>query len=323
MILRAASLKRFAAVAAALLLAGCGGSDRPPRAQAKADAKTQSGAEQLDLVLDCQPVRAFPSGLELFQGIAIDADDRVYLAGRGGVRVVDGTGTRLRQWGTMGTAVAVAVGEDGKVYVASDTRVETFDAQGQRLTAWGEEGRERGQFGLITGLAVHGMNLYVADAGNRCVHRFAVNGDFITEIGKRDMEAGIIGIVTPSPYLDCAVDQEGTLHVTNPGRQRIEQYSPNGELLGHWGEAGLKPGQFSGCCNPTNLVLLPGDRLATADKLPPRVKVYTRQGKLLGRLGPEHFAKDAAGLDLAVDSQGLLYVADPGSGKVHVFALKE
>jgi hypothetical protein len=323
MSLQAASLKRFLAVAAALVLAGCGESERPSRAGTRTDAKTESGAEELDLPLSCEPVRSFCSGLELFQGIAIDGYDRVYLAGRGGVRVVDGTGTLLREWSTAGTAVAIAVGEEGKVYVAGDTRVEVFDAQGQRLTAWGEEGRDRGQFGVVTGLAVHGMNLYVADAGNRCVHRFAVNGDFITEIGKRDLEAGVIGIVTPSPYLDCDVDGQGTLHVTNPGRLRVEQYSPNGELLGHWGEAGLKPGQFSGCCNPTNLVLLSDDRIAAADKLPPRVKVYTRQGNLLGRLGPEHFAKDAAGLDLGVDSQGLLYVADPGSGRVHVFALKE
>ena len=172
-------------------------------------------------------------------------------------------------------------------------------------------------------VAAAGARTYVADAGNRCIHVFDDRGDFVREIGKSDPDTGFDGLICPSAFLDCAPDADGVLHVTNPGRLRVERYRSDGKLLGHWGEAGEAPQQFTGCCNPISIALLPGGRVATAEKVVPRVKVYDAKGKMLAYIGPKAFSPDVEGLDVAADSRGQLYVADPGSGKVHVFALGE
>ena len=174
----------------------------------------------------------------------------------------------------------------------------------------------------VTAIAVFGTNVLVADAGNRCIHRFDLTGDFIDDIGKRNPDAKLPGLICPSPYLDLAVDRAGELHVTNPGLTRVERYSLDGKLLGFWGEGGNEPQQFSGCCNPTNIALMPDGRVATAEKITARVKIHDANGKMLAVLGPQYFTKNAAGLGLAVDSAGRLWVMDPGDGKVRVFERK-
>jgi len=233
--------------------------------------------------------------------------------------VLGAGGELLGGWSTAEPATCVALDPDGNVYVGLRTRVEKYSTNGQRLASWGKEGRGRGEFSVITAIAVSGVNVFVADAGNRCIHRFDVTGDFIDEIGKRDTEAGFLGLIVPSPYLDCRVDSAGILHVTNPGRLRVERYSQDGELLDFWGEAGQAADQFCGCCNPVNIALLPEGRTVTAEKGIPRVKVYDKNGKMLAFIGPGFFSAGAAVLDLAVDSKGRIYVADPGDGKVRVF----
>ena len=43
---------------------------------------------------------------------------------------------------------------------------------------------------------------------------------------------------------------------------------------------------------------------------------------MLAFLGPQYFTKEAAGLDVAVDSADRLLVMDPGDGKIRVFERK-
>ena len=265
----------------------------------------------------------FDSELEGLRGIAIDVNDNVYLAGAESVRMVTADGKPLREWTISGAATCVAVDAEGSVYVGQRTNIEVFDNQGELIRTWGKEGKEAGEFSFVSGITVHGANVFVADAGNRCVHRFDTTGDFIDDVGKRNEEKGVDGIVCPSAFLDVTVDDEGVLFVTNPGRSRVEQYRTDGTLIHYWGEAGAQAERFFGCCNPTNLALLPDDRLVTAEKILTRVKVYDTEGMLLAYIGSEHFTKNAEGLDLAVDSKGRIFVIDPGNGRVSVFALKE
>jgi len=318
----------LAAAAIAFVLLGAGCRRREPGAWTRKPypnggrARAQAARPETDVPLKYALVQTFESGMDGLKGIAIDAQDRVYLAGKDGVRVLDAGGRALLSWRTPGPARCVAVDEGGNVYVGLRTKVETYDSTGKPLASWGKEGRGPGEFGIITAVAVSGPNVLVADAGNRCVHRFDTTGDFIDEIGKRDREAGFLGLVVPSPYLDCAVDPGGFLHVTNPGQMRVEKYSLDGELVGFWGKPGARADRFCGCCNPTNIALMPRGRTVTAEKGIPRVKVYDSQARLLAFMGPEFFPEGAAGLDLAVDSQQRIYVAVPKDGKVRVFAEK-
>jgi len=273
--------------------------------------------------LQYELLKTYGSGLTKLAGIDIDSHDHIHLAGAEGIRVLDPDGNLLASWRTSAAARCVDIAEDGTVWVGLRTKVESYDDSGKLLSSWGEEGRGRGELSVVTAIAVDGTNVFVADAGNRCVHRFDLTGDFIDEIGKRDRDTGFVGILAPSPYVDLAVDGRGVLHVTNPGRLRVERYRADGRLVDFWGEAGTQPEQFCGCCNPTNIALFDDGRTVTAEKGIPRVKVYDAEGKMLAYIGPEYFSAEVAGLDLALDSAGRIHVIDPGDGNVRVFELKE
>jgi sugar lactone lactonase YvrE len=257
--------------------------------------------------------------IEKLKGIALNAQDDLYAAGAAGVEVRSHGGDSWTEWPISGPATCIALDGDGNVYVGQQTKVEVFDAEGKPLRSWGKEGRGPGELNWVTGIAVYQANVLVADAGNRCIHRFDTTGDFIADIGKRDPEARLEGLICPSPYLGLAVDKAGVIYATNPGMTHVERYSLDGKLLGFWGEGGSQPQQFSGCCNPTNVALLADGRIVTAEKIIPRVKVYDANGAMQAFIGPEHFTKEAAGLSLAIDSAGRLFVMDPGDGKVRIF----
>jgi len=296
-----------------LVCAGCGRQSTPaPAAEAAYPAPEQT-AEQY------APVRKIDSGVEGLSGIALDSRDDIYAVGAHTVRVLAPDGSMLREWATSGPATCIALDGEGNVYVGQQRKVEVFDAEGKPLRAWGTPGREAGELDYVTAIAVYETNVLVADAGNRCIHRFDTTGDFIDDIGARDPAAGLPGLICPSPHLDLAVDAGGDILVTNPGLSRVERYGLDGRLLGHWGEAGGGPEQFSGCCNPTNLALRADGAVVTSEKAVPRVKVYDARGAMLAFLGPQFFTQEAAGLDVAVDSAGRLLVADPGDGGIRVF----
>ena len=313
-----------AAALLAVVLAGCGREDpHSVSARPETTAGTELEAFPAPSVRTTQQyvlVAKVESGLDKLKGIAIDDQDRIYVAGADGVRVLSPEGKPLTGWRTPEAARCVATDSEGNVYVGLRTKVEKYDGNGKRLASWGKAGKGRGEFGVVTAIVLSGVNVFVADAGNRCVHRFDVTGDFIDEIGKRDLEAGVLGLICPSPYLGCAVGEGGVLHVTNPGRLRVEQYRLNGELIGFWGEAGMEAEQFAGCCNPISIAMMADGSAVTAEKGIPRVKVYGGDGKMLAHMGPEFFSPGIAGLDVAVDSKGRVYVADPGDGNVRVFA---
>ncbi len=318
---------------AAVLCAGCDQS--PPPTVAGSDAKvpfaakaavTATAGAVAKLPAQYALAKTFESGLTSLHGIAIDREDRVYLCGEPGVRVVDANGKLLREWAMPKPARCIAVDDGGIVYVGEATRIRKFSPEGKALASWGDEGKAPGQLLAVRGIAASASQVFVADAGNRCIHRFDTNGKFIDDFGRRDMAAGYPGIICPSPYLDCAIDAHGRLYVPNPGMLRVEVFSLDGARLRHWGKPTAllsRPGGFFGCCNPTNIAVLSDGRVVTGEKIAGWVKVHAADGKLLALIGPAPFSPRPLGLDVAADSRNRIWVADPGDGKVKVFALQK
>lgn len=309
------SLIALSTLASILVLAGC------KRPGAPVDFGTYDLPPQTvpaDLPLRYQLVGTLEPHLAELKGIALGPDGRLYAAGREGVRVLDVDGKTLATWPTPSPAHCVALAADGMVYVGLTSQVQKLDAQGAPIASWGKEGKGTGELAWITSIAVTESDVYVADADNRCVHRFDLTGDFIGDLGRRTDNS--VGLVLPSRHLDCVVDADRNVVVTNTGLRHIETYSPDGRLLGFWGESSMLPAGFSGCCNPTNVALTRDGNIVTAEKGIPRVKVHDRSGKMLAFIGPEHFSADAAGMDLAVDARDRIYVADPVAGVIRLFA---
>jgi hypothetical protein len=263
--------------------------------------------------------------------LTIGLDDRLYVASGQQVVVLDKDGGLVNELGCTASARSVAVTEDG-VYVACQDHVEVFDRKGQRQATWEPvTGRP-----FLTGLAVGANTLFAADSGNRLIWRFDRSGRVQGRLGERNRDRNVPGLVVPSPYLDVELAPDGLLRVNNPGRHRVEAYTPDGDLESHWGRASAAIDGFCGCCNPVGLALFPDGRCVTFEKGLPRVKVYDAAGTLESVVaGPDAFDESGAGrpeatgdcampggLDGAVDRQGRVYVLDLWTSAIHILQRK-
>lgn len=160
----------------------------------------------------------------------------------------------------------------------------------------------------------------MADAGNRVVLRCNRQGQVLARLGETAVEGGLAALVVPSPYLAMAKGPGDVVYLVNPGEHTVNTLGPDGQWRGAWGQAGGKVENFTGCCNPTHLAVLPNGHVVTAEKGIPRVKEYTAEGELDSLVaGPDLFRPETAGLSLATDSQGSIYVLDPTRRAVRVF----
>jgi sugar lactone lactonase YvrE len=250
---------------------------------------------------------------EALRGIAIGQDNRLYAVGDSSVKVFDATGKLLRQWKTTLPGFAVAVAADGRVWVGQWQQVEIYDAEGGLVDTWHDPDR----LGLLTAVAVGPGGVFLADATARCIRRYDREGRFLNNIGDKHRKGGFH---IPNGVVDFAIDERGLLHVANPGMHRVERYTADGELLGHFGRFdGRDPQGFPGCCNPTNLALDRGGRVIVSEKAGPRVKIYDPQGQLLTVVADDGFDPAAKNMDLAVDSEGRIYVGDTVTLEICVF----
>lgn len=127
--------------------------------------------------------------------------------------------------------------------------VHRFSAQGEHILSWGggepvfiqkfkgepvgTPSTEPGKFNLPHHVRVdESSEVLVLDRENRRWQKFTLDGQFLSEC---------TGMARPN---DIAVDPDGNFHIVGDGR--VEIWTPAGEKLGSWGEAGSEPGQFLG-----------------------------------------------------------------------------
>jgi hypothetical protein len=191
-----------------------------------------------------------------------------------------------------------------------------------------------GSRAYFTGIAADANQVYVADAGNRIVHRYDRSGKYLNRIGAKDRSRDIPGFIVPSPFFSVATGSDGLVRVTNPGRHRVELYTPAGDLELAWGRPGAAIENFCGCCNPIDLALLPEGRTVTFEKGIPRVKVFSAVGEFESVVaGPESFAENArlcgpndctrGGMDGVTDAAGRVFILDLVTAQVRVMEPKQ
>lgn len=262
---------------------------------------------------------AIEPGMKELRGLAVDAAGKLYVAGDQAIVVFDKAGARGAEITLAAPPRCLAVAADGTLYVAMKEHVEVHDSKGKRRAAW----KSLGEKAIVTSIAVADDAVFVADAGNRVVVRYNLAGNVLGLIGKKDEARNVPGFIIPSAHFDLAMGREGLLWVVNPGRHKLEAYTAGGDLELSWGKPSTAIAGFSGCCNPTDIAILPDGRFVTSEKGIPRVKVYSAQGEFECVVAaPDRFEKDVVGLDLAVDSKGRIFVLDPAAGKVRVFVRK-
>jgi hypothetical protein len=253
-------------------------------------------------------------------GIAVGPDDKLWAAGGKALTCLGEFGHKAPAYRKMANdSQGVAAGKDGKAYVAVGNHVEVY-AEGKDPVVWAAADPKS----FITCIAVGESDVFVADANAPVVLRYDLAGKLLGRIGQEDAKRNIPGLVVPSPYFDVALTAGGSLWVVNPGRRRVESYTYDGDLVWWWGKSSPRIDGFCGCCNPTHLAILPDGSFVTSEKGLPRVKVYKTTGELDCVVAPPSvFKADDAGMDVAADSKGRVYVLDPAAGKVRVFERKK
>jgi len=250
---------------------------------------------------------------EALRGVAAGGRDLVYAAGDREIKVFDDAGRLRRRWSTARPALSVAVSGDGRVFAGQDGQVEIFDPAGRLSDTW----RDQVRLGLATAIGFFKTNVFLADARDRCIRRYDAGGKHLNDIGKDNRMKGFL---IPNGVLDFGVDAKGILHAANPGKHRVERYTPEGELLGHFGRFdGRDPAGFTGCCNPTNVTVTDGARVWVTEKAGPRAKVYDSGGKLLEVIAADVFDPNCKNMSIAAGPRGRVYVADTVKLQIFVF----
>lgn len=246
------------------------------------------------------------------RGLATGRDGRLYVAGDSRVMVFDPAGKVLRTWATAKPGCCIAVAADGRVLVGEAGQVEIFSGAGQLLQAW-----RGGWLGEITAIGFHGAETLVADAAARCIRRYDSGLKKLNDIG---LDNRTNGFLIPNGVLDFEVDAGSVIHAANPGKHRVERYTPDGKLLGHVGRFdGVNPEGFPGCCNPTNVALSTGGQLVVTEKAESRAKVLDASGKLVAVLGTTIFDAGCKNMAVTADFRGRVYVAETVKLRIFVF----
>jgi hypothetical protein len=270
------------------------------------------------------------------RGVAVGLEDKIYVVGDRSLMVMTSQGEAVKSVELDGEPRCVAVAESehvspGRVYVGMKDSVVVMDSLDSAAKAWETIGPKAN----LTSIAVAEQDLFAADAGNRIVWHYDLDGKLLGKIGERDESRGIRGFIIPSPHFDLAVAPDGLLRVVNPGAHKIEAYTFDGHLEVSWGERGLDASAFCGCCNPAAMAILSDGRFVTGEKGIPRVKIYSSEGKFECVVAaPDVLAPNFSAttetredlklkpVDLAVDSKPRIIVLDPNARKVRVFEEK-
>jgi hypothetical protein len=267
------------------------------------------------------------------RGVAVDGHGQLYAAGDSEIKVFDGAGDiqaksasrsagqLKRRWPTSRPALCVSVAAEGSVYAGQEGQIEIFDNARKRLRTW----RNEELLGRVTAIGFTKDSILVGDAADRAIRRFDHNGKFLNNIGK---DNPVHGFLIPNGVVDFSVvagadgtagaDGRATIYAANPGRHRVERYTPEGQLLGSIGRFdGNDPSGFTGCCNPTNVAVR--DHIFTAEKAGPRVKAYDFTGKLLAVIATDLFDVNCKNMSIAVDAHSRVYVVDTVNLAIHIF----
>lgn len=268
--------------------------------------------------LKYQEAPQIPTGMDKPRGLAVGPDGVLYVVGDREVRLFR-EGVLLAKYPFFGSPHCITVVPGGTFYVGFRDYVGVFAQDGKQLARW----EPLGVRAYLTSLASDGTQVWVADAGNRVIWRYDLQGHIRGRLGGATDKTGLPALIVPSPYLSLAWGQDGLLYIVNPGAHTINVCTPEGELRDAWGQGGPSLEAFTGCCNPTHLALLPDGSVVTAEKGIPRVKVYSARGKLEALVaGQGAFRPEAAGLSLGADAQGRIFVLDPTRRAVRVFVHK-
>ncbi|PLX13754.1 MAG: hypothetical protein C0598_02930 [Marinilabiliales bacterium] len=258
----------------------------------------------------------FNIDIEKMKAVDVDKDDNIYVAGKDKILIYDKNAKFIRQIYTEVEALSLKVSDNNDIYLGARDHVEIWNFEGEKEASW-EVLNPRV---VITSIALTDSSVFVADAGNKIIYHYNLNGKLKNEIGRKDSIKGIQGFVIPSPYFDIAIGRDNELWVVNSGRHQFEAYDMYGNLKSSWKKTSMNLDGFSGCCNPSNMAILPNGSFVTTEKGIVRIKIHKPSGEFESVVAtPKQFDKGTRGLDVAVDSENRIILLDPMRAMIRIF----
>lgn len=198
---------------------------------------------------------------------------------------------------------AVAVSKKGEIYVfhRGPRPIICFDSNGKFLRAWGDD--------LIQ--SAHGLrvdphgDIWVTDVGEDRVFKFDSSGNLLLSLGTG--EAGPAKDQFNQPT-DIAFGLNDEVYISDGyGNSRVMKFNQEGKFLTSWGTAGSERGQFH---LPHSIIVDSEGRVLVGDRENERIQIFDADGKWLSTW------KGFAPYGMALDNDGLLFVADGRAGQI-------
>lgn len=250
-------------------------------------------------------------------GVAVDANDHVYVFHRGKHPIIEFTpeGRMVRSWGD-GMFIrphAIRIDPQGSIWIVdNDThQVLKMDGSGRLRMVMGRyarSGEGPDLFNRPTDVAFSADgSFYVSDGyGNSRVARFAADGTFLTAWGTRGEAPGQFNL----PHT-VVVGPNGKVYVGDRENYRLQIFEPGGQFIEEWTHVG----------SPWGLAIDRDHALFIADGHNNRILKTTLEGAVHGQISSA--GKTAGKVDfahhLAVDSRGNVYVAEIKNWRVQKF----
>lgn len=269
---------------------------------------------------------------ESTDAVTVGVDGKIHIVGDEKIAVYTADGNVVKQIELKGEPTCISIDLDGMTIFGLESSIMFIDEMGAETNRW----KVPAENALLTAIAMDKDNIFAADAVNKVIWRYDREGNLLDKIGEKDNKRNIPGIIIPSPYFDIAMAADGLLRVVNPGRHLIEAYTVDGDREWAWGKAAVSIEGFSGCCNPINFAILPDGGFVTCEKGLVRVKVYDADGNFTGVVaGPDQLGWvqplrvcetpeqcSSKGFDVAVDSNGRIFVLDMVRNNIRIFEKK-
>lgn len=258
--------------------------------------------------------------------LAVDADGNLYVTEFSGGRILvfSPDGELIHQWAGGGNEVGqlagptgIAVDSDGYVHVGESgtSRVQVFSPEGEPEAVWGGFGVDPGEFGSAMGVGINEEldRVYVADHVNSRIQVFDRSGA-LQFMFPRNGDFTHIGNEPDQMWLPIGVDLsgDGTVYVVDSGNQRVQTYTPDGEIISVFSTEPL--------ADPQVIAVLDDGSYWVSGPTDDAVAYFDRDGELVTLLPPppEGFSRPH-GIEVTPD--GTVWVADTGNDVVRGYRL--
>jgi hypothetical protein len=245
------------------------------------------------------------------KAVSVTANGEILAGGDSFVSCLNGSLKTLWNVKTAKPVTSLAVSGD-TVFATSPETIMIIDRTGRSIGEWGPYDSNC----ILTSVSSGKALIAVADAGNKLVYLLNKKGELQTIIGQTGSK-----FIIPSPYFDVALTSENKLLIANTGERRIETWTTDGKFISYFGNPGIAPENFCGCCNPAHLTLL-GDGIVTAEKGINRIKILSKEGSFRESVSSGNDFTASIPLDLAAFNDDIIYAANPADSKLYVFKKK-